>query len=462
LVDLPGIEGKESIVEDAIKSALARSHVVFFITTEARPPQGGEVGREGTLQKMARQLKPQAKVWAIWNKKIQNPRALTKPLLVEGSDEWRSLHDGVNSLDGKLHEAFGMRYQTCLPVSALPAFLALATDLAPESKKAEERTRFLECIPKDRILEMCGIGNVVSLIVNGMPDEHDIFEANLRKLSVPIQEYADLIAKKARADFLKPALELKTAIRKLKPRLDGIAEDAHRNLRRLSEELIQSIIAAIRLQTMTAIQAGIYDNKELKIKVEDILSKERQILAETIRSSIEDNISDTRKSIQESLEIMKVELTQANSFSVPGFTANFDHTVEMNIENGVDWTGLGAAVVAGVVAVILTGGWVLVLSIIGALMGAWNALAALFNPQHKKDQQRKVLNSKLYLVRKELTLSVPKKMDEIAEYVTEFVCSQAEPFERLSADYFKAGQMLLDVSRKLSGLSERPYRMSAT
>jgi hypothetical protein len=463
LVDVPGIEGKESVVEGAITSALARSQAVFYITPDARPPQGGEEGREGTLEKMARQLKPQAKVWAIWNKKIQSPRALKKPLLVEHSDEWLSLYEGANSLDAKMREVLGVRYQTCLPVSARPAFLALATQLAPESKHAGERARFVERIPEDQLLEICGIGKVVDYIISGMPDKQDIFHANFKKLALPIKECADAIAKRARADFLKPSQELEFAIQKLTPRLENIAEDNRRNLRRLRDEIIQKIISDIRSQIMDAIQAGIGDNKELKNKIESVLKQERLTLEQTLQASIQKSISDTEKSVKETLEIMRMELVQGDALSIPGFTASFDHTIEVDIENGIDWTRLATSMAAGVLAVIFPAGLVLVLlGIAGALLDGWNAVASLLDSRYKKDQQKKALNSKLYLVRKELSLSVPKKMDEIADQIVRVVHSQATPFVKLSIDYNKIGQTLLDISRNLSALSKRASLISAT
>ena len=461
LVDVPGIEGKESVVEDTIRSALARAQVVFYITPDARPPQGGEGGREGTLEKLARQLKPHAKVWAIWNKKIHSPRALVKPLLVEGSDEWHSLHEGTNSLNAKMREVLDTRYQTCLPVSARPAFLALATHLASESKLARERARFLERIPEAQLLKTCGIYHVVDLIISEIPSAADIRHANFGKLTMPIRECADEIAKKARADFLTPAYELEAAIKKLKARLENIAGDTHSNLRRLSDELIQTTIARIRSQMMDAIQSGIDNDKDLKSKIESILKKEKIALEKRIRDFVQKTTFDTRLSLKDALEIMKIELAQEDTFSIPGFAANFDHTIEVDTASGVDWAGLGTAVVGGAVAAFLTGGWSLVFSIAGALFGAWNALASLFSSQYKKDQQKKALNNKLYLVRKELSLSVPKKMTEVSDDVAKFVRSQAHPFEQLCVYYRRSGQALLDVSRKLSKLSDPAALISA-
>lgn len=450
IIDVPGIEGKESSVEDAIKRALARSQIVFYVTPDARPPQGGENGREGTLEKMARQLKPQAKVWAIWNKKIHSYRGFKKPLLVEGSDEWDSLHEGGNSLDAKMHEILGARYQTSLPISARPAFLALATD----SDFGKERAKFLEHFSATQLRKLAGIDQVVDLIISSIPDEADIREANFNKLAIPIRDCAEDIAKKAKTDFLKIVPELETAIRKLKLTLSAITGDARRNLSRLSEGLIQKTIAQVRSKMMKEIDSGIDSDRELKRKIESLLEIEKKNFSKKIENSINENIMNTQKSCMEAMALIKIDLKQENSFSISGFSTNFDHTIEINTKNNIDWTGLYATVTAGALAIFMTGGWILVLGLVGTLMGVWNSLATWFDPQHKKEQQKKVLNNKLLLLEKELSVSVPMKMNAISEDIAKVVHSYASPFEELRENYYKSGQTLLNVSRKLAKLSQ--------
>ena len=454
IIDVPGIEGKESTVEDAIKSALARSQIVFYVTPDARPPQGGENGREGTLEKMARQLKPQAKVWAIWNKKIHSYRGFKKPLLVEGSDEWGSLHEGGNSLDAKMREILGARYQDSLPVSARPAFLALAAHLAPDSDLEKERSKFLEHFSATQLRKVAGIDQVVELIINGIPDEADIREANFNKLAMPIRDCAEDIAKKAKTDFLKPVPELEIAIRKLKLTLSEIAGDAHRNLSRLSQELIQKTIVQVRSKIMEEIESGIDSDRELKKRIEFILENEKDTLSKKIDKSINENIMNTQKSCREAIDLMKIDFEQENAFSISGFSANFDHTIEINTKSNIDWTGLCTSVAAGALAVFLTGGWILVLGLVGTLMGMWNALATWFDPQHKKEQQKKALNNKLLLLERELSASVPMKMNAISNDIAKVVHSHAHPFEKLCENYYESGQILLGVSRKLAKLSQ--------
>lgn len=129
LVDVPGIEGNEANVAADISAALRSAHLVFLVVGEARPPQGGDGESLGTLEKIARDLRPQAKVWAVFNKRITNPRQLADQLVDD--DELRGLTGGSNSLDGKLRVALGDRYQRHVCVSAMPGFFAVAGVVAP-------------------------------------------------------------------------------------------------------------------------------------------------------------------------------------------------------------------------------------------------------------------------------------------------------------------------------------------
>src|SRR5699024_4645224 len=62
LLDVPGIEGKEELVLKEIENAIERAHAVFYITNKAAPPQTGDEGRKGTLEKIKQHLNSQTEV----------------------------------------------------------------------------------------------------------------------------------------------------------------------------------------------------------------------------------------------------------------------------------------------------------------------------------------------------------------------------------------------------------------
>ena len=62
LIDVPGIEGDESVVRTAIEEAVKKAHAIFYVTRTARPPQtheGEKEDKKGTLGDLCKILFPQ-------------------------------------------------------------------------------------------------------------------------------------------------------------------------------------------------------------------------------------------------------------------------------------------------------------------------------------------------------------------------------------------------------------------
>ncbi|GAA8450552.1 hypothetical protein HpDR77_07600 [Helicobacter pylori] len=54
LLDVPGIEGSEKKVIDQISNATQKAHAIFYVTKTPNPPQKGEEGKRGTIEKIQR------------------------------------------------------------------------------------------------------------------------------------------------------------------------------------------------------------------------------------------------------------------------------------------------------------------------------------------------------------------------------------------------------------------------
>ncbi len=91
LLDVPGIEGDEKKVKQQISDATQKAHAIFYVTKTPASPQKGEEGKEGTIEKSQSQLDSQTEVYTLFNKPINNPRALKDGLIDENEKE--SLRD---------------------------------------------------------------------------------------------------------------------------------------------------------------------------------------------------------------------------------------------------------------------------------------------------------------------------------------------------------------------------------
>ncbi|GAA8811359.1 hypothetical protein DUHN30_09590 [Helicobacter pylori] len=87
LLDVPGIEGDEKKVKQQISNATKKAHAIFYVTKTPAPPQKGEQGKEGTIEKIQKQLDSQTEVYTLYNKPINSPRALKDGLIDENEKE---------------------------------------------------------------------------------------------------------------------------------------------------------------------------------------------------------------------------------------------------------------------------------------------------------------------------------------------------------------------------------------
>ncbi len=146
LLDVPGIEGSEQKVIDQISNATQKAHAIFYVTKKPTPPQKGEEGKRGTIEKIQKQLDSQTEVWAILNKPINNPRALKDGLINESEKE------SLKILNKEMKNILGKHYMGYKAVSAQVAFYGLSQALIPETDFDKNKQKFLEVFKEEEWL----------------------------------------------------------------------------------------------------------------------------------------------------------------------------------------------------------------------------------------------------------------------------------------------------------------------
>ncbi|WP_414600193.1 dGTPase [Helicobacter pylori] len=146
LLDVPGIEGDEKKVIQQISNATRKAHAIFYVTKTPAPPQKGEEGKEGTIEKIQNQLDSQTEVYTLFNKPINNPRALKDGLI--DANEKESLRD----LDEKMKAILGKHYMGYTAVSTQAAFYGLSSVLLPETDFYKNKQKFLEFFKAEELL----------------------------------------------------------------------------------------------------------------------------------------------------------------------------------------------------------------------------------------------------------------------------------------------------------------------
>ncbi len=146
LLDVPGIEGSEKKVIDQISNATQKAHAIFYVTKKPTPSQKGEERKEGTIEKIQKQLGSQTEVWTIFNKPINSPRAL-KDGLIDGSEK-----ESLKILNKEMKNILGKHYEGHQIVSTQMAFYGLSSALLPESDFYKNKQKFLDFFKAEELL----------------------------------------------------------------------------------------------------------------------------------------------------------------------------------------------------------------------------------------------------------------------------------------------------------------------
>ncbi len=132
--------------EKHLSNATQKAHAIFYVTKKPTPPQKGEEGKEGTIEKIQKQLDSQTEVWTIFNKPINNPRAFKDGLIDENEKE------SLKILNEEMKNILGKHYMGHQIVSTQMAFYGLSSALLPESDFYKNKQKFLEVFKEEELL----------------------------------------------------------------------------------------------------------------------------------------------------------------------------------------------------------------------------------------------------------------------------------------------------------------------
>ncbi|EIJ72766.1 hypothetical protein [Haemophilus haemolyticus] len=427
LIDVPGIEGDESVVRTAIEEAVKKAHAIFYVTRTARPPQTheGEKGdKKGTLEKMKEHLGAQTEVWTIYNHAVNNPRSLKQPLIGQGEK------DGLRALDEKLKQELVEKYCQSLIVSARPAYLGLTECVIPGSKDANEQRKFLERFgTRDKILELSGLPNFVEKLSSEIIVDYrnKIKRSNLNKACQTLDSsICDLKAlsqkfKEDRKKVRDEVLNSQTRIIVLMEQFTGILDS-------LRGKILQAFQNEIRASLYYEIDKDI-SNDAFKRNLKNEMELQAQKLENKLRNSIE---LEANKFGEELLNIVKrtslhlnnIVNERSNSFSIKNFN------LDIKIDNGLNLIGLVSSGVAIVISIVSLAsnpvGWTFafvggVLAAVGALIGVTKSVIGFFSSDYKKSQQRKETDNAIRKAANQIGNEMEKILNDIKNAMNEEV-----------------------------------------
>ncbi len=350
LLDVPGIEGDEKKVIQQISNATQKAHAIFYFTKTPAPPQKGEEKKEGTIEKIQKQLASQTEVYTLFNKPINSPRALKDGLIDE--NEKKSLRD----LDEKMKNILGKHYEGHQIVSTQAAFYGLSSALLPENDFYKNKQKFLDSFKAEELLlYKCRFQQLGGFITKALLENSrkKIIKSNCNKALKVIEKLQKAIATTIDREIDPTIKELKNAQPETYENLDRSREKYISNLRNSVSKEIERFKTDFRIEMYVRIEKDI-ENKEC----EEIFKNERKQRTAELRENIERCLNeckeqfskDIKEDIEQFEERIKDSLVVLNRINIDsGFDPIF------NIYSGIDKFTLGLFSSIRVLIVLLVG-----------------------------------------------------------------------------------------------------------
>ncbi len=372
LLDVPGIEGDEKKVKEQISDATRKAHAIFYVTKTPTPPQKGEEKKEGTIEKIQKQLGSQTEVYTLFNKPINSPRALKDGLIDE--NEKKSLRD----LDEKMKAILGKHYEGHQAVSAQAAFYGLSSALLPESDFYKNKQKFLEVFKAEELLLKSHFKQLGKFIAGTLLENSrkKIIESNCNKALKVIEKLQKTITTTIDRKINPTIKELKNAQLETCDNLDYSRDKFVSKLRNSAFDAIDRFKSDLREKMYEYIDRDIEDDEcERKFEVE--LQKGMEELGEDMKGRFEQDGEQFREDIKEDIEQfeerIKDSLVMLNRINTD---SGFDFDINIDTDSGINGLGLLGSIASlgfGIFNFWNLVGWASIgLGLVGVVKSVWS------------------------------------------------------------------------------------------
>ncbi|MDT1010466.1 hypothetical protein RMN64_03270 [Plesiomonas shigelloides] len=452
LIDVPGIEGKESAVLAQIQQAVEKAHAVFYVTSKATAPQKGDENNPGTLEKIKSHLNAQTEVWTLFNKRITNPMQLKRAELLS-SDEVQSLSD----LDNKMREQLGDNYRDSFTLSAMPAFLSVAEHLVPGSENSKKRGKLLESFARDDVLNKTGLSGFVNLLIRDLitNSKEKITRSNYSKASNTVREATAEISHLQEETYGKLSNQLNAEMQNAHQLLDMALSSLKSRLENQGEEAVEAFKNRARRQVYSKIDNDI-SNDSFKIELERCLIQQHAELEKELPSLLKRELDIFKYEIEDIVErfqqYAKDILDTYSRLQQHKFDGKFD--VNIDIDSGVKLTSLLATLAGGALLFWNPAGWlVLAPALAGLVFAFYKAVRSFFSTSYKMSQQRQSADENLSKVANRINATISNGLESVFPELEEKVENLKEMLHEPVRQASYTNKILKEASQKLRQLS---------
>ncbi len=462
-LDVPGIEGHESIVIDEISHAVKKAHAVFYVTSSSTPPQKGDEHKKGTLEKIKEHLGSQTEVYTIFNKRVTNPMQLNKALV---SDDEK---DSLKIVDEKINNILKENYAGHKIVSAKIAFLAIAKCLVANSKIYNEKKKFLDKFSTNELIEKANFDELCNFISDELVinTKQKIKKSNYNKANEILNELIDILDKALKNNF-------EPLYKQLVQEVDNASNNLKNTLRKSKINLDSVIAKALRdFENDTRKEIYRYIDKNIsddsfKSKLENLLENNSEKMVEAIPKNIEIQMFKFQSSIIESLENFKrrVDLAIQDYQTLDFGSLDSEFKINLQIDNGIDKMALaGSLVGAGGLAysaIMFSNSWnpvgwtMFAIGAVTVLIGVYKSFRKWLSDDYKKSEQRKSADENIENIIDKMKPEMIKNMEPIFDDTTKLIDNIVDDLKiivtqrKIAQKHLKnAHQMLVQIAKQI-------------
>lgn len=395
---------------DQISNATQKAHAIFYVTKTPNPPQKGEEGKRGTIEKIQRQLDSQTEVWTIFNKPINSPIALKDGLINE------SEKGSLKILNKEMKNILGKHYMGYKAVSAQAAFYGLAQALIPETDFDKKKQKFLKDFKAEELLYQSHFKPLVEFIAEELlkNSRAKIIQSNCNKALKVVEELQNTIKTTIEKQIDPGIKETQEHQQEARFNLDRSKEKFISDLENSAFSKINQFESDFRKEMHERIERGIGNNECKEIFDNELIQRQTKLIEdierrfkeceEQFRGSVGKNIEQLEERVKDSLAMLK---------RISMDSGNFDSNSDFNTDSGFDTIGLFASI-GGLVLLFLTpvvGEFALIAGVGLALVGVGKSIWSFFDSDYKKSQQRKKVDENLHQICEKIAESVKSRIE---------------------------------------------------
>lgn len=454
LLDVPGIEGKESKVLTQIQQAVEKAHAVFYVTSKPTAPQKGDENTPGTLEKIKDHLNAQTEVWTLFNKRITNVVQLSRPSLVS-DDEQLSLDD----LNKKMSQQLGDNYRDTWSVSAMPAFLSVAEHLVPGSENAKKRSKLLEKFDPEEVLEKTGLKGFLALLTEQLVSDSKakITRSNFNKARTTVEDITSELSYLQKESYGKLAKQLQNDTANAHHLLDiALASLKHRLISQ-GENAVDDFRSCARKQIYSEIEDEI-SNDRFKDRLEMSIKQQHAVLERTLPDIFKNELDTFKDEIEDIVQRFQKYAQDILATYAKLQKQKFDNDfeVKINIDNGLKLTSLVATLAGGALLFWNPAGWLILAPALASIVfAAYKAVRSFFSTSYKIAQQKQSADDNLNKIAHNMKSAIEEGIDNVFPELEEKMVQLKSMLEEPTRHASQINKILINAITNLRSLSHR-------